>query len=441
MPICIPNDLPAADVLQRENIFVMRSTRAETQNIRPLEIVLLNLMPTKIATETQLARLLGNTPIQVELELLAQAQLRCRRTVTLLQDLYSTAWQTQLDHRPLALQRFGPGSIRPQAVRELLETGESVRSVADSRLAIGQVSQNREGEQLVLTAEAWLTVLYQDGEDRLQCIHRTVPVSCRLDCPEDCRCLCTVRRQGEVYAAPAAGGVEVRFTLEFGCLPVQTLSVPAVCGGSLGEARDADGEKRPSVVLRFAVRGEEIWDIAKAYGDEARFIFYYAGHGVPDESNGTAYLLPVDGKSSILATGYSISKLYDQLHALGSQNVTVVMDACFSGSKRGEGMLASARGVAIKSKAEAPKGNMLVISAAQGNETAYPYREKRHGLFTYFLLKKLQETKGNTTFGELFDYVRTQVAQKSIVVNEKSQTPSVNASSELTSTWKQSKLF
>ena len=182
-------------------------------------------------------------------------------------------------------------------------------------------------------------------------------------------------------------------------------------------------------------------NIAKAYGDEARFIFYYAGHGVPDESNGTAYLLPVDGKSSILATGYSIGKLYDQLHALGSQNVTVVMDACFSGSKRGEGMLASARGVAIKSKAEAPKGNMLVISAAQGNETAYPYREKRHGLFTYFLLKKLQETKGNTTFGELFDYVRTQVAQKSIVVNEKSQTPSVNASGELTSTWKQSKLF
>ena len=151
-------------------------------------------------------------------------------------------------------------------MRELLETGESVRSVADSRLAIGQVSQSREGEQLVLTAEAWLTVLYQDGEDHLQCVHRTVPVTCRLDCPEGCRCLCTVRRQGEVYAAPAAGGVEVRFTLEFDCLPVQTLSVPAVCGGSLGEARGADGEKRPSVVLRFAAPGEEVWDIAKAYG-------------------------------------------------------------------------------------------------------------------------------------------------------------------------------
>ena len=80
MPIRIPNDLPAASALRSENIFVMTDTRetvfvmhqqrAQTQQIRPLRILILNLMPTKIATETQLARLLGNTPIQVELELL-----------------------------------------------------------------------------------------------------------------------------------------------------------------------------------------------------------------------------------------------------------------------------------------------------------------------------------------------------------------------------------
>lgn len=70
MPIQIPNDLPAAEVLQRENIFVMPQQRAVTQHIRPLEIVLLNLMPTKIVTETQLSRLLGNTPLQVHLELM-----------------------------------------------------------------------------------------------------------------------------------------------------------------------------------------------------------------------------------------------------------------------------------------------------------------------------------------------------------------------------------
>ncbi len=70
MPIKIPNGLPAAQTLAEENIFVMAETRATMQDIRPLQILVLNLMPTKIATETQLARLLGNTPLQVELELI-----------------------------------------------------------------------------------------------------------------------------------------------------------------------------------------------------------------------------------------------------------------------------------------------------------------------------------------------------------------------------------
>ncbi|MET0016862.1 homoserine O-succinyltransferase [Oscillibacter sp.] len=71
MPIKIPNQLPATGTLTRENIFVMTETRAMTQDIRPLQILLLNLMPTKADTETQLARVLGNTPLQIELELIA----------------------------------------------------------------------------------------------------------------------------------------------------------------------------------------------------------------------------------------------------------------------------------------------------------------------------------------------------------------------------------
>ena len=70
MPIKIPNELPAAKTLTEENIFVMPATRAISQDIRPLQILLLNLMPTKIDTETQLSRLLGNTPLQVELTLM-----------------------------------------------------------------------------------------------------------------------------------------------------------------------------------------------------------------------------------------------------------------------------------------------------------------------------------------------------------------------------------
>ena len=80
MPIQIPNDLPAAEVLQSENIFVMPENRASTQDIRPLEIVLLNLMPTKITTETQLSRMLGNTPLQVKLELMHMSTHKSKNT-------------------------------------------------------------------------------------------------------------------------------------------------------------------------------------------------------------------------------------------------------------------------------------------------------------------------------------------------------------------------
>ncbi|MEE0841074.1 MAG: homoserine O-succinyltransferase [Acutalibacteraceae bacterium] len=80
MPIRIPNDLPAVKTLLNENIFVMPEQRAVTQDIRPLRILLLNLMPNKIATETQLSRLLGNTPLQVELELIHTSTYHSKNT-------------------------------------------------------------------------------------------------------------------------------------------------------------------------------------------------------------------------------------------------------------------------------------------------------------------------------------------------------------------------
>ena len=80
MPIKIPNDLPATKILESENIFVMPETRATTQDIRPLKIIILNLMPTKVVTETQLLRLLGNSPLQVDIELLKMATHHSKNT-------------------------------------------------------------------------------------------------------------------------------------------------------------------------------------------------------------------------------------------------------------------------------------------------------------------------------------------------------------------------
>lgn len=176
--------------------------------------------------------------------------------------------------------------------------------------------------------------------------------------------------------------------------------------------------------------------VSNAYKGTAKIIVYYAGHGIPDESTRDAYLLPIDGFGTDITTGYSLQSLYATLGSLQSKSVTVFLDACFSGSMRDGNMIASARGVAIKVKNSTLTGNMVVFTAASGEETAYPYKEKRHGLFTYYLLKKLQMSQGNIVLDDLQKYVTEEVAKKSIVVNGKSQTPTISSSSSIGDNWK-----
>nr|MCR5191945.1 caspase family protein [Bacteroidales bacterium] len=138
-------------------------------------------------------------------------------------------------------------------------------------------------------------------------------------------------------------------------------------------------------------------------------IFYYAGHAFPDENTKDAYLMPVDGDSKLVETCYSLKRLYKSLGECGAKSVVCFLDACFSGATREDDMLLTGRGVAIKPKEETPQGNLVVFTSASGAETAHQYEEKGHGLFTYFLLKKLQETNGATTLGDLYDYLSKNV--------------------------------
>lgn len=182
---------------------------------------------------------------------------------------------------------------------------------------------------------------------------------------------------------------------------------------------------------------EQVKQIADAYEGEAGAIIYYAGHGVPDEKRSSAYLLPIDGNpSDVASTGYSLEHFYSTLSEMKLKNITVFLDACFSGAKREDEMLLAGRGVAIKVKEEAPKGNMVVFSAATGDETAHQLEEKGHGLFTYFLLKKMQETKGQIALGELAEYVTKQVKRQSVVINNKKQTPTVIPSATMADKWR-----
>ena len=181
-------------------------------------------------------------------------------------------------------------------------------------------------------------------------------------------------------------------------------------------------------------------DVCDAFDGNASIIVYYAGHGIPDEASKSAYLLPVDGDGRYVQSAYNVDELYQKLGAMKAKSVTVFMDACFSGSKREQGMLASARGVALKAKAGIPQGNMVVFSAATGDETAYPDNDQQHGMFTYYLLKKLQETKGDVSLKDLGDYISTNVRQQSIVKNGKSQTPTVTPSAAVGAEWQNWKL-
>ena len=192
-------------------------------------------------------------------------------------------------------------------------------------------------------------------------------------------------------------------------------------------------------VMIRAIR--DIKEIASAYSGDIQVIFYYAGHGIPNESTKDAFLLPIDADGSQTEGCYSLTRLYSELGGLNARSVVVFLDACFSGAEREGGMLASARGVALKVKKEVPQGNMVIFSAASDDETAFPYKEKNHGLFTYYLLKKLQESRGNVTLEELGEYIIRNVKRQSVVVNRKTQTPSVIPSSTLTDTWRNIKLI
>lgn len=200
------------------------------------------------------------------------------------------------------------------------------------------------------------------------------------------------------------------------------------------------------ILLKDVTYAEMLGSITKleqvvgTLGEGVDVIFYYAGHGIPDEATKDAFLLPVDGDGVMTIVTYPLKKLYSDLAAMRSENTMVFLDACFSGATRDGGMFAETRGVALKPRVAEPEGSMFVLSAASDQETALPYREKNHGMFTYFLLKRLQETKGNVTLRDLADYVTNNVKKQSLTVNRKIQTPSVRVSGRMTDEWNSKKM-
>jgi hypothetical protein len=182
-----------------------------------------------------------------------------------------------------------------------------------------------------------------------------------------------------------------------------------------------------------------ICKLASKTGNTAELLFYYAGHGLPDENTHIPYIIPVDVSGTNIYQAIKLTDVYKKFSETGAKKITIFMDACFTGGGRGSGLLAT-RSVKVKPAEETLDGNLVVFSASSGEQSALPYTREKHGMFTYFLLKKIQETGGNLNYKELTDFVIKNVSLESLRVNQKEQDPAVNVSADVTGTWQSWKL-
>ena len=184
---------------------------------------------------------------------------------------------------------------------------------------------------------------------------------------------------------------------------------------------------------------EELEDWVKSISDREKktLIVYYAGHGVPDIKNkNKAYILPTDVRGTNPRRGIALDDFYAKIGDLAFNHVSVFMDACFRGLHRdNEGVSEGLRGEA--EEAAVGNGRMVVFSAAQGNETAQGYPEQGHGLFTYYLLKEIQNSSGYIKLGDLSDRLKYNVSQQATQMKmRKKQTPATSASGEIADSWR-----
>ena len=167
---------------------------------------------------------------------------------------------------------------------------------------------------------------------------------------------------------------------------------------------------------------------------KAEVLFYYSGHGLPDETTKEPYLIPVDVNGNNPQDGISIVDLYAKLSKYPTVKTTVILDACFSGGARNKELVAL-KGVKVKPKMDAVQGNIVVFASSKGTESSAVFKEKQHGYFTYFLLKNLKEYAGARTFNELFIDVNYQVSKEVLKIG-KTQTPEVMPGIEIGERWK-----
>lgn len=203
--------------------------------------------------------------IAVTLYAHAAALVRRSQELTLLSDLYSTAYDLTYEARPLELTAFHQSLTRRQNVRETLEIGVVAESVLAVTVTCGAVSVTREGEAAVLRTGASVRALYLDEGGVPLVAERCVDVSCQLDLPESCHVTAQAVCRAEVQSSLTDRGIEVRFPVDFQAEAESRVKRVCVSAAKLDTDAPRETAGAPSLVLRCLGKQETAWDLAKRY--------------------------------------------------------------------------------------------------------------------------------------------------------------------------------
>jgi hypothetical protein len=188
-----------------------------------------------------------------------------------------------------------------------------------------------------------------------------------------------------------------------------------------------------------ATRGQMSQSIAKlerlieVERGEAEVYFYYSGHGLPEESTSTPYLIPVDVSGTQPTNGIALQSVYASLAKYPTKKSIVILDACFSGGARAKELVAM-KSVRVSADVSSVPGNLVVLASSSGTEASAVYRDKQHGYFSYFLFKQLKETKGEMTLKGDMNIIEQNVAREAARIG-KIQTPTVLIGDALGGIW------
>ena len=203
--------------------------------------------------------------IAVTLYLHAIALLREEQEITLLNDLYSTSYETTYEAAPLSITGFYETFTRRHTVREVLEIGVVADSILSLSACCGAVSVSREGETTVLRTEANVRALYLDEGGVPLVAERSFDITSQLELPEDCKVTASAVCPEEIQGSLGDRGIEVRFPVDFRAEAVSRLKRACINSAKLDTESMKETAGTPSLVLRCLGKQESAWDLAKKY--------------------------------------------------------------------------------------------------------------------------------------------------------------------------------